>query len=525
MVPKTLLPLIGTLAIAAVLGTKDAARCEPPRPRLGINLAGPADWNTELPFVDVFRMSRPWISQQEGKRWGQGPPLHLDDYGWVKSLEPNGWAETLMCTIENGRYPSGRYVVLYRGEGTLAFAGSARIVDERPGRIVIDVDSSRGPIFLQLRKTNPADYIRDIRVIMPGFESTYEQNPFHPVFLKRWQGISCFRFMDWMETNGSQIRTWAERPTLQHATFALRGVALEWMIELCNRQKADAWFCMPHQADDDFVRQFARMVCEKLDPELKVYIEYSNEVWNAIFAQHRFAAEEGQQRGFGERPWEAAWRYTAYRSMQIFRIWEEEFGGRDRLVRVLPSQAANPYVSEQILKFRDAYHHADALAIAPYISMNIPPDGDKLRAEDVAGWTLDQLLDYVESRSLPEAIRWMKQQKEVADRYGLKLIAYEAGQHLVGVGGAENNEKLTQLLLAANRHPRMGEIYRKYYDAWEAIGGDLLCHFSSVSRWSKWGSWGLLEYFDEDESASPKFLATLRWAHRLGQRVVLPIKH
>lgn len=28
------------------------------RPRLGMNLAGPADWNTELPFVDVFRLSR-----------------------------------------------------------------------------------------------------------------------------------------------------------------------------------------------------------------------------------------------------------------------------------------------------------------------------------------------------------------------------------------------------------------------------------------------------------------------------------
>ena len=35
----------------------------PAKPRLGMNLAGPADGNTELPFVDVFRMSRPWISQ------------------------------------------------------------------------------------------------------------------------------------------------------------------------------------------------------------------------------------------------------------------------------------------------------------------------------------------------------------------------------------------------------------------------------------------------------------------------------
>ena len=38
--------------------------------------------------------------------------------------------------------------------------------------------------------------------------------------------------------------------------LAKRGVALEWMIELCNRQKIDPWFCLPHLADDDFVRNF-----------------------------------------------------------------------------------------------------------------------------------------------------------------------------------------------------------------------------------------------------------------------------
>lgn len=190
--------------------------------------------------------------------------------------------------------------------------------------------------------------------------------------------------------------------------------------------------------------------------------------------------------GFGEKPWEAAWRYTAYRSVQIFRIWEEVFGGTKRLVRVLPSQAANPYVSEQILSFRDAYKHADALAIAPYISFNVSPKGDP-PADEVAQWSVERLLDHVEKVSLPRSIQWMKEQKKVADKYGLLLVAYEGGQHLVGVHGAENNEKLTQLLTKANAHPRMGEIYRKYLRAWVEVGGDLFCHFSSVGRWTKWG--------------------------------------
>ena len=96
--------------------------------------------------------------------------------------------------------------------------------------MTLDVDPSRGAFFLRLMETNPDDYVRNIRVIMPGFEEAYRENPFHPAFLERWQGIACFRFMDWMRTNGSTIETWADRPTLESATFAHRGVALEVMI-------------------------------------------------------------------------------------------------------------------------------------------------------------------------------------------------------------------------------------------------------------------------------------------------------
>ncbi len=76
--------------------------------RLGMNLAGPADWNTELPFVDVFRMSRPWISQQKEKAWGKGPQLLLDEYGWVRRLEKDCFAETPLCTIDGGHYLRAR---------------------------------------------------------------------------------------------------------------------------------------------------------------------------------------------------------------------------------------------------------------------------------------------------------------------------------------------------------------------------------------------------------------------------------
>lgn len=489
--------------------------------RMGINLAGPADWNTELPFVDVFRMSRPWISQKLEQPWGKGPGLELDEHGWVKRLEPNCWVETPLNTIEGGHYPGGNYTVLYEGQGQMEAWGAGQIIDQRPGRLTLKVEPARGAIWLRLKEIDPTDYIRNIRVIMPGFEKDYADKPWHPSLLKRWKGMACVRFMDFMHTNNSEIVRWSDRPVPEDATFSEKGVALEYLIDLANRLGADPWFCMPHKADDEYVRNFARLVRQRLNPELTIYVEYSNEVWNGIFAQHRYAQQQGLAKGFGhpDRPWEAAWHYTAYRSVEIFKIWQEVFGGTQRLVRVLPGWAANDYVSRQVVTFQEAFVHADALAIAPYISFNISPSSDP-NAAVVATWDVEKVLTHLETHALPECTQWIKKNKAIADEHELKLIAYEAGQHLVGVGGGENHDTLTALLHQANAHLRMGLLYDRYYQAWQDAGGDLLCHFSSVGTWSKWGSWGLIEY--DDSVPTPKYRSVFEWAKRWGQDVAVP---
>ncbi len=493
------------------------------KPALGMNLNGPADWNSELPFVDVFRFSREWISQRQGAGWGQGPALELDANGWVKRLEPNCYAETLMNTIDPGpdgkaRYPGGTYTVLYDGDGELRFWNAARVVRSEPGRILIEVDPTRGAIFLQIWRTNPSNYVRNIRVIMPGFESTYQKNPFHPKFLQRWSGIACLRFMDWGMTNNSTIRRWAERPTLQTATWTARGVPLEVMCDLCNRLQCDAWICIPHMADDDYVERAARLVRERLNPKLRVWLEYSNEVWNGMFSQHRYAAERGRALNLGGagQDWDYAWRYTAYRSVQIFNIWRPILG--NRVIRVLPVWAANAWVSERIIEFQQAYRHADVMAIAPYLGTTFTPNSNP-SADEVSRWSVDQALDYMENTDLPECVRMMREQSALARKYNLRLVAYEGGTHFLGAGGAENNERLTQLIMATNRHPRIASLYRRYYQAWQESGGWLFNYFASTGTWSKWGCWGILEYMDQDPLEAPKYLATVEWARRLGQKM------
>ena len=398
-------------------------------------------------------------------------------------------------------------------------ANNKDIVSKTPSKIVVKVNANK-PFHIEIVKTNPLDYIRNIRVIMPGFESDYATNPWHPQFIKRWSGIACIRLMDFMMTNNSTQIIWDDRPKLSDASFAKNGVPLELMLDLANRLEADPWFCMPHLADDAYIKQFAQMVKANLKPNLRAWVEYSNEVWNNVFKQTQYANQKGQELSFMGQSSSATAHYYAHRSMQIFDIWQAVYGGNTGYVRVLASQAANTDLAETILSFKNSAKHADVLAIAPYVSVNITPrNKGALAISEVTAWNSDKLFEHIFAVALPKSQQSIQQNKKLADQYGLKLVAYESGQHLVGALGAENNDAITKLFTEANADPRMGEVYSQNLNAWAQAGGDLICSYYSVGKWSKWGSWGLLQYYDDAPTA--KFKAVLDWAKSRGQKMWL----
>ncbi|MFN8372814.1 MAG: hypothetical protein U0694_08050 [Anaerolineae bacterium] len=512
---KLLFVIILLLAVSVVQAQGDNAGNE----MLGINLAGIADWATEHPFVDVFKTARTWISQRDGAEWGQGGELALTPEGWVAALDEGQYAETLMfsadVTMAEGL--DGQYTILYDGEGALAFRGSnVTVVSEEAGRMVVEVRATQGAVFLQIVETNADNPLRNIHFLMPGTEATYETQPFNPVFLERISRFTALRFMDWMGTNNSPISAWADRPLPSDATFAWRGVPVETMVLLANTVHADAWFNMPHSATDEYVREFATYVRDHLDADLKAYIEYSNETWNGQFQQANYVVEQGLSLNLAEG--DAFWsglRYHSQRAVEMFAIWEEVFGGTARLVRVLASQAGNAWTGEQVADFQGAAEHADALTIAPYFSCDDP--GNPSTADQIAALTVDALLDR-QMANVQEggcAYQYMVDNLSVAQQYGLELVAYEGGQHLAGYGGAENNQALTDLFIAANRHPRMTEIYLTYLRAWQALGGGVFMAFTDAAQPSMFGSWGALEYIRQDPADAPKYQALMMFIDAL----------
>jgi hypothetical protein len=481
-----------------------AAQAQPPAiAPLAINLSGVVDYATEMPFVDLFRRARPWISQADGKPWGQGPKLELTPDGWIARLAPGQYATTV---ISGGHHPAGTYTVLFDGKGKVEPWGDAKTIQaEENGRLTFD-STGKDSVFVHVRATDPADPVRNIRVLMPGVtDARAKADPFYAPFLRRTAQFRAIRFMDWMDTNNSEVRTWDDRPKPSDWSWGVKGVPAEIMIDLANRTGRDPWFCMPHLADDGYVRSFAKLVKSKLDPKLRVYVEHSNEVWNGQFQQARYAAEKGKEMKLSDNAYQAQLYYHSRRSVEIFAIWEEAFGGTDRLVRVLASHSANPWSSEQVAMFEDAYKHADVIAIAPYFGHGL---GSPKTIDEVKKMTVARVLDRCRA-DMEKNRENTRKAAEMAKRLGLGLIAYEAGQHLVGIQGAENDEALTKLLHAANRDPGMGDLYRDYIRGWSADGGGLMAIFSSVTRPSKWGSWGILEYEGQDPADAPKYRAVV----------------
>lgn len=502
------------------LGTKNdssaSAIAAETKSTVGMNLSGIADWSSQWPFVDAFKTSRDWIPQRQGAAWGEGGTLKLTREGWIASLEAGQTAETVMMIGKN--FPSGKYTLLYEGEGKLDFAfDTAKIISQSPGKMTVDVTIDEEGVFLRILATNPNNPIRNIRFIMPGFETTYQTQPFHPVFLERLKPFKTLRFMDWGATNNSKLVNWGDRTTPTSATQSSgNGVALEHLIQLANTLKIDPWFTLPAQASDDYVRNFAVMVRDRLDPSLKVHVEYSNEVWNSQFSQAKYAGERGLERRLDDNSWGAGLRYYSERSVEIFKIWEDVFGSnrKPRLVRVLAGQAFNPWTAEQILGWKDAYKHADVYAIAPYFdglgdddkdgSSNI---NDARNVNTTINLTPDQIIDGM-IQEMPTEIKAMFDgNATVAKRFGVSLVAYEGGAHLTSYQFPDDKvAKMTALFTAVNRHPRMREVYKAYLNQWKQSGGKLFNQFTDVAAPSKWGFWGALEYQNQEISTAPKYL-------------------
>ncbi len=500
---------------------------------IGINTNEAVHFDASLPFVDLFRTAEPF---RENREFTQGN-VSYDANGWVSNLNGGQAGTWFVRWMPAAALPRGNYTVSYDGAGSIRYEEGAQRVGQAPGRDTITLSPNADneiSAALVIEKSDPANPIRNIRITLPGgvcqnnyfqrvdaakqcggapflpFATQSAQVIFNPDYLTFMRQFRTIRFMNMSGITRNEMQSWQQRPNMQEATWGgkegERGVPLEVMVSLANILNADAWFNLPHRANDDFVTQYAQYVKNNLRPNLKAYVEYTNEAWNSVFSQAQYVQQMGARAGLDTVPLNAGLKYYAKRSKEIFQIWEQVFSDRQRLRRVLSGWAGNPATTPLILKSFNVYESTDLFALAPYFYA----DQDALmQARDVNG--IFDLVNGNQRYSINQTLKLLDQHALFLEQYGIGLAAYEGGQHLVHYGTKSKKDHPNPLLIAANRDPRMEKAYIELLDGFRKAGGRLFMAFSSPRANAHYGFWGVKEHINQPPAEAPKYRALTRF--------------
>ncbi len=500
---------------------------------LGINTNEVLDDDASAPFVDVFRGSTPF---EEARPWLTKGNIIYDKNGWPTNLNGGQVGARFINKLPAGTIPDGNYTVLYDGAGTLKYGNDVKLVSKSPGREVVSITAGKDKEIratLLITQTDTRNPLRNIRILMPGgicsnnphkrvhsaascrgkqflsFEKHYSRIIFNPDYLNYMKDFKVLRFMNMAGITRNPIKEWSKRPLMSKSTWGgkptVRGAPLEIMVALANQNNSDAWFALPHAANDHYMRKFAQYVRDNLKPGLKAYIEYTNEAWNTIFDQAHYMKDMGLKLGLDDDRDKAGYKYYSFRSVQVFNIFEQEFGGTQRLVRVMGGWTGYTRLTEMLLGYRDAYKKTDAFAIGPYFYGSTA----ELKKVKSVNAIFKMLYDKKLPFSIPGVEKLVGKHAKLAKAYGVSLIAYEGGQHLVDWKNRDITKAPTKYYIAANRDRRMAKAYKDFLDGWRRAGGQTFVSFSAPRTYQWFGSWGTREFLTQSDRKAPKHRALL----------------
>ncbi len=501
---------------------------------MGMNLGDVNYYNETLLFTDVMKTASERIAYTiGGSDWNTQvlDSIPVDSNGWPLQIPHTvGGNPTGIRILFNNKY-SGEYRVTWDGEGAIDWRGLPHEI--RDGVQYVTLNGVGGHVWMDISASVLGNHIRNMKIIPSSYAEGEAYPVFNELYVRGLQSFKAMRYMNLMRINGSSVVDWADRTTKTYFTQGSKGgVAIEYLIELANTVQKDPWFCVPHKADDNYIRKFAELVKNQLDPGLTVYIEYSNEIWNWAFTQSQYVLQSAP----GAEPHVTAAldsveahycpngggcfpEKDAYMMGRTFKIWEDVWSSdRSKLVTVAGVQASWYANTGRVLKslIEDDGVGADAVSPTAYFNFN---EGlhDIWNAMDPTSVTPEMILHSVDSLYAQSTGLWVEKHQEYADQYGLDYLVYEGGQHMQPWRQGEYG--YNQSVWDAQVHPLMYDLYMKNLQKHVDAGVDLFMAFSYVGgRESKYGSWGHLEYLEQInegnlKATAPKYQALLDAAY------------
>ena len=256
---------------------------------IGMNLNHVNYYSPMLMFTDAKKGSGEFFSYPSGSwdTWNSGKISKIP-------VDESGYPLQIPCAVDGVQqevrfllnpYYKGEYVLLYDGQGSVTFGGVQVKVVEGRNHLIFSGNFTNQ--WVNITSSVLGKHIRNIRIIPVEYLQNEDGVPvFRGDFIEGLRPFHALRFMDTGYTNDSNVSLWSQRTAKTwHTQGGTKGVALEYMIDLANQLQADPWFCIPHKATDEYITQMASLIKSKLYPNRKVYIEFSNEMWNWIFKQ------------------------------------------------------------------------------------------------------------------------------------------------------------------------------------------------------------------------------------------------
>src|SRR5205085_4608867 len=168
---------------------------------------------------------------------------------------------------------------------------------------------------------------------------------------------------------------------------------------------------------------------------LHIYLEYSNEVWNAGFEQMRSNQAAAWADASLTRTDDVGRQAQKYGKLlgRAAQIFQQVFGAARYASQVrfeVGGLIANTYwaqtaIDEVKTLYGDPKSLLYGIAVAPYVGVQ-----SDMNAIDNSSLTMQGLFDWMNSFVDGPIKTWIDQHKAVANFYGLRLDSYEAGQSL-----------------------------------------------------------------------------------------------
>jgi Ca2+-binding RTX toxin-like protein len=485
-------------------------------PSQAMNLGGfPATYNDSFTLLNLFHGAQGWQSSDDHSLISSE---FIDSKGWIKKLPPLPEGGYVLANVfYTQEMPAGKFILEWKGEGEIVPWQDYKVLG--PNKIEIDYQANYANgddgITLRLLSTDPnntGNYIRDIKLYDAKYADLVAMGEtFNPEWLDRIDDFQLLRTHGMQETNFTTIKDYDLLVESKDQAFwgnSGRAVPLEALVEISNTTKADLWITIPHLATDDYMRKVAEYAKANLNPNLKVYVEYSNEYWTEGFIQHQYFIDKGKEL-FGDAPFANGQAYGA-RVAEMTKIFKDVFGNeQDRLVPTLTlnHNAFNTAEAETVLNTPDWVTAGGKSPLDAGIEF-VATDGyfgwfnsEKFFDDIVDGFIAqgdakyDAAGDYlIKEIKTDLAPAWAKG-RALLDSLGIKFGVYEGGALLINGGFTAPDEqvdpKYTEFNKAFQLTTQMKQAYEVAIAEWNKVGTAPFAWFADVGRASDFGDYGL----------------------------------